>query len=78
MSVVNGLAALRNTFGDAHGKAPNTPKLGHNSLDQSRGYPRVMFLMAMLTRIATRGNRGPKQAHGPPRAVLSVGSGRRH
>lgn len=33
MNVANGLAGLRNAFGDAHGKAPSTPKPGVRHAD---------------------------------------------
>ena len=48
MSVVNGLAALRNSFGDAHGKAANTPKptARHADLAINLAGTLATFLMA--------------------------------
>jgi hypothetical protein len=48
MSVANGLAALRNTFGDAHGKAAGTPKPAarHADLAINLAGTLATFLMA--------------------------------
>lgn len=47
-SVVNGLAALRNAFGDAHGKGPNAPRPGgrHADLAINLSGSLATFLMA--------------------------------
>ena len=82
MSVVNGLAALRNTFGDAHGKAPNTPKPAARHADLAinlAGTLAERFLWR-LTRIATRGNRGPNKRmdqSGRGRRLSQAGTTRR-
>jgi hypothetical protein len=48
MSVANGLAALRNTFGDAHGKASGAPKPAarHADLAINLAGTLATFLMA--------------------------------
>lgn len=58
MAVANGLAALRNAFGDAHGKAPNAPKPAarHADLAINLAGTLATFLMATYEDRYARGS----------------------